>query len=191
MGKMTRIYLKKTKDSGENSRELIRRLAWEYSGDTGLFLGDYKSFVNHNNIKVDVDGKPFFQKGFPEFSISHSGEYWCCCFSMEACGIDIQEVRRVNTEGIAERFFTLGEQKYVLKEKEAGFYDIWTRREAYGKMTGKGFFVEAPDFVNGKGELKNRVKFKGAYYNLQEIQGPMKYKWSVCSRDKNIEVIKL
>ena len=30
-----------------------------------------------------------------------------------------------------------------------GFFDIWVRREAYGKFTGQGFFGECPELVSG------------------------------------------
>lgn len=41
---------------------------------------------------------------------------------------------------------------YVKDAGLEGFFEIWTRREAFGKYTGEGFFGEFRDFTDEKGE---------------------------------------
>ena len=41
---------------------------------------------------------------------------------------------------------------YIKEVGLEGFFEIWTRREAFGKYTGEGFFGEFRDFIDDKGE---------------------------------------
>ncbi|MGN0713512.1 MAG: 4'-phosphopantetheinyl transferase family protein, partial [Anaerovoracaceae bacterium] len=84
-----------------------------------------------------------------QFSISHSGGLWACILGNGPCGIDLQENRSCRQDAIAARFFSDAEADYVKQTGLPGFYRIWTRREAFAKFTGLGFFGmagELPDF---------------------------------------------
>ena len=97
-------------------------------------------------------GKPFFTSPAAadiQFSISHSGGLWACILGNGPCGIDLQENRSCRQDAIAARFFSDAEADYVKQTGLPGFYRIWTRREAFAKFTGLGFFGmagELPDF---------------------------------------------
>ena len=97
-------------------------------------------------------GKPFFTSPAAadiQFSISHSGGLWACILGNGPCGIDLQENRSCRQDAIAARFFSDAEADYVKQTGLSGFYRIWTRREAFAKFTGLGFFGmagELPDF---------------------------------------------
>ena len=97
-------------------------------------------------------GKPFFTSPAAadiQFSISHSGGLWACILGKSPCGIDLQENRSCRQDAIAARFFSDAEADYVKQTGLPGFYRIWTRREAFAKFTGLGFFGmagELPDF---------------------------------------------
>ncbi len=97
-------------------------------------------------------GKPFFTSPAAadiQFSISHSGGLWACILGKSPCGIDLQENRSCRQDAIAARYFSENEADYVRKTGLSGFYRIWTRREAFAKFTGLGFFGmagELPDF---------------------------------------------
>lgn len=87
-------------------------------------------------------GKPYLAKG-PYFSLSHSGRYAACAVSDQEIGLDIQQCKRTAWEKTARRFYTSGEQACLEcleneQEKERLFYRLWTRKEAYGKLTGEG-----------------------------------------------------
>lgn len=87
-------------------------------------------------------GKPEIE-GFPlHFSLSHSGAYVLCAVSERQIGADIQQFRKTDLLRLTERFFT--EQEYEMlrqcgtAEREALFFELWSRKEAYGKLTGEG-----------------------------------------------------
>lgn len=86
-------------------------------------------------------GKPYLTGG-PFFSLSHSGEYAACAISEEEVGLDVQRMRKIPYDRLAQRFFPEREWKALLACEEAGrdelFYRLWTRKEAYGKFTGEG-----------------------------------------------------
>lgn len=71
-------------------------------------------------------------------SVTHSGVYFACAVADCPVGVDLQERRRANVEGISRRYFSEREQEYVKTFGEKGFFTIWTRKEAYSKLTGLG-----------------------------------------------------
>lgn len=91
------------------------------------------------SLRLSVRGKPFFdQPGAPYFSISHSGDIWAVALCARAVGFDIERVKERNTRAVAARFFSESEQKYALRLGESAFFDIWTAKESYIKLTGQG-----------------------------------------------------
>ncbi len=89
-------------------------------------------------------GKPYFRDLPYYFSLSHSGDYVFCALSTEEIGADIQQHRRQlkedNRRRLAARFFSEEEKRAleIAGEREELFYRLWTRKEAFGKMTGEG-----------------------------------------------------
>ena len=89
------------------------------------------------------NGKPYLQDYSVYFNLSHSGNYVICAVSPREVGVDIQEYKKVDMERLARRFFSEEEQTILEgrmdgQEKRKLFYQLWTRKEAYGKLTGKG-----------------------------------------------------
>lgn len=89
------------------------------------------------------NGKPYLQDYPLYFNLSHSGNYVVCAVSPREVGVDIQEYRQVDMERLARRFFSEEEQSILTacaneKEQCKLFYQLWTRKEAYGKLTGEG-----------------------------------------------------
>lgn len=97
-------------------------------------------------------GKPYFEGLEIYFNISHSRDIWACLIGPDCCGLDVQYVKPCNYEKIARRFFSSSENMYIKEAGLEGFFEIWTRREAFGKYTGEGFFGEFRDFTDEKGE---------------------------------------
>lgn len=90
------------------------------------------------------EGKPYFRDLPFYFNLSHSGDYVLCAVSSAEIGTDIQQHCGKNVERLARRFFTereaaaleqAGEER---ETRERLFYRLWARKEAYGKLTGKG-----------------------------------------------------
>ena len=111
------------------------------------------------------EGKPYFRDLPFYFNLSHSGDYVLCVVSAAEIGADIQQHgRREKGRGqggeesgvseqnafrdnsavfgrLASRFFSERECAALNQagaEREQLFFRLWARKEAYGKLTGKG-----------------------------------------------------
>ena len=118
-------------------------------------------------------GKPFL-RGRDDFyfSVSHSGECVAFVSGNEPVGIDIERQNRGN-EKIARRFFTENEYKKIYGTDSAvSFSKIWTSKEAYIKMTGKGLSqgLDTFDVLDGT---------SNGYFTTFEIEGG--YTVTACS----------
>lgn len=92
-------------------------------------------------------GKPYFENKDIFFSNSHTENFWGVAFFKDNIGFDLQVHKGNNIEKIARRFFDEAEENYVKENGLDGFYHIWTRKEAFGKYTGQGFFGKMPSMV--------------------------------------------
>lgn len=95
-------------------------------------------------IGRQAKGKPYFNN-LPQlhFSVSHSGNIFVCAFSDVPVGVDIQEYKNRPDEAercrkIAARFFHPDEADALDADTVSAFYNIWTAKEAYVKLTGEG-----------------------------------------------------
>ena len=130
-------------------------------------------------------GKPYI-KGLPaHYNVSHTGNMWMCIVGPEECGLDIQLAKDCDFEKIAARHFTDEEQDYVRLWGLDGFFRIWTRREAYGKFTGRGFYGEMPPFVDAGGNLQACTG--GAYLREIEIADDIFCVYCTGGKDDEIE----
>lgn len=82
-------------------------------------------------------GKPCFS-GFPDihFNISHTEKAILVAVSDENVGVDIEKITNARN-GVAQKYFTDDEKQYC-QGQDARFFEIWTKKEAYAKYTGKG-----------------------------------------------------
>ena len=86
------------------------------------------------------NGKPYF-KNYPYyFNLSHSGDYVICALSEREVGADLQVHRATDLERLAGRYFSPAEIEAFrqAEDRTAFFFRLWARKEAYGKLTGKG-----------------------------------------------------
>lgn len=92
--------------------------------------------------RYNESGKPYFTRFPLFFSLSHSGPFILCACSLQEIGADVQRVTGGNWRSLSRRFFTKEEMAFLesLPEEEApdAFIQLWTRKEAYGKLTGEG-----------------------------------------------------
>jgi 4'-phosphopantetheinyl transferase len=85
-------------------------------------------------------GKPYFKELPLQFSVSHTDNLWVCLISdcADPVGVDVQKKKEYSYEKIAARYFTDDEKAELSKNGTEAFFEIWTRKEAYAKYTGKG-----------------------------------------------------
>ena len=90
-------------------------------------------------IVEDENGKPYIPGNPVYFSISHSGTKAMVVISDVEVGCDIQIVKNKEVS-IADKFFTENECKEIKNSEnpETTFYKMWTLKESFMKLTGKG-----------------------------------------------------
>lgn len=100
--------------------------------------------------KFDIDCQPTFAIGehgkptlmeFPHlnFSLSHCKEAVGCLIDEHPCGLDIEHIRPVN-ESLIRYTMNEDEVKKIMEARcpEKVFTELWTRKEAVGKLRGVG-----------------------------------------------------
>jgi 4'-phosphopantetheinyl transferase len=101
-------------------------------------------------------GKPsLIGQGGPNrltFNISHAHGLVLCAFSRgRELGVDLERIRpEAAQDGVAERFFSLAEVKSLralpVHAQAIGFFNCWTRKEAYIKARGEGLTIPLNQF---------------------------------------------
>lgn len=139
-------------------------------------------------IETNEFGKPYC-KDHPEahFNISHSGHIIICVTSDVECGVDIEDLSVEHpVMNLANRFLsTLEANAVVLSEDpNKAFCRLWTLRESYVKMRGKGFNIGLStlrcDFHRGVASMiEQNVVQKDAFFH--ELKGIPGYQASVCT----------
>lgn len=123
-------------------------------------------------------GKPYF-KNYPYyFNLSHSGDYVVCALSEREVGIDLQEHRGAAFERVAQRYFSSAEVFALMHAQDgaAFFFRLWARKEAYGKLIGKGIMeVAGKDLWSGGAEADG-----GEALCFEEYEGLQGYSMAVC-----------
>lgn len=110
------------------------------------------SGISENDIviKYDENSKPYSENTNLHFSISHSGDYAVCVVSATPIGIDIEKIRQLNMQSV-RRFANSDETLYIFGHQPEKidfeshdlevlerFFEVWTKKEAYGKLLGVG-----------------------------------------------------
>ncbi|MEE0968365.1 MAG: 4'-phosphopantetheinyl transferase superfamily protein, partial [Clostridia bacterium] len=97
-------------------------------------------------------GRPFFDgAASPVFSISHTNGLVVCSIirnNTSMIGVDCEKLYTKNPTLLAERFFAPCERKYIIRSDDTAmaFTEIWTKKEAYIKLLGKGLSVPLSSF---------------------------------------------
>ena len=101
--------------------------------------------LSEKNLKYSENEKPFVDNLF--FNISHAGDYVVGVLSDCEVGCDIEKVVNAPLE-IAEHYFNSGELEYIKSEqdKDRAFFTLWTLKESYMKMTGRGMSLLLDSF---------------------------------------------
>lgn len=90
-------------------------------------------------------GKPYLAKEQGvKFNLSHAGDWVVAAVSSLEVGIDVEQIKPIEMD-IAKRFFTKDEYLELMtvneKDRIILFYKLWTLKESYVKMIGKGLTI--------------------------------------------------
>ncbi len=125
-------------------------------------------------------GKPYFKDSSISFSLAHSGDISVAAICDEkdnVIGIDVEKINeRSNITELAERFFNESEKAefYRLGKAPETFFELWTKKEAYAKMTGEGLASVIGDQSIAK--VSNSRSMCYEFYNNND-----RYILSLCS----------
>lgn len=144
-----------------------------------------------SDFKTEISdtGKPYVSDADGVFfNVSHTGKYVLCAVSDVEVGADIEEIAEAETVmPIADRFFTPLERDAIsLSPSPAeAFCRLWTLRESYVKMTGKGFdrglAPLAMVFPGGVPKIKVDGKIRDDVF-FTEIRDVYRCRGAVCTR---------
>lgn len=132
-----------------------------------------QQILNNNleDLKYTDLGRPYLEN-HPNFNISHSNQIVICAISKDGkIGIDVEELKEINFQGLSKRYFHYNEQQLIKNKKD--FFRIWTRKEAILKAQGCGLRVELKQLDT----TRNPVELDQNYW-LYPIDLP--FKNSVC-----------
>jgi len=153
--------------------------------------------LTNNQIQFTENefGKPHL-KGHENihFNIAHSGEWVFCALAKKPVGVDVEVIKPRNMD-VAKRFFSEEELEHLFSKSESDqlslFYKIWTLKESYIKMIGKGlhcplntFTIDingGPPYIKLNGERNNSVYFK-------TFPIDPKYQMALCAKSFNCAV---
>lgn len=109
-----------------------------------LLLGELEKTVEIS-YGYGERGKPYFEKIPLYFNVSHSDDYVVCVFSNQEIGVDLQcvgEMADSRLDRMVRHFFSQPEVEMwdglSVTERKHFFYQQWSRKEAYGKLSGEG-----------------------------------------------------
>ncbi len=122
-----------------------------------VILGRYLNLEpDRLRFSYGAQGKPYLAQpaGNPplSFNLTHSHELALYAFTLgREVGIDVEYIKPLpDLEQIAGRFFSAQEQAQLLAlppaQKAAGFFNCWTRKEAYIKALGQGLSIPLDAF---------------------------------------------
>ena len=103
--------------------------------------------------------KPYIKDGGLYFSVSHSGDVVAIATDTVEVGCDLEYIVTGNRLKIADRFYHPAERDYVARadDKPVAFTRIWTRKEAYLKMTGEGISSDLTAFDTVLSPLSEQI----------------------------------
>lgn len=125
------------------------------------------------------------------FSLSHSGDYAICSIGDKPIGNDIERVKEGHLK-VADRFFTPEELAflYAVQDEEEitrRMFRIWTMKESFLKVTGKGISLPLRDFTvmvdEETGKIRVRHTFNAMYYHMKEYSEIPGYRVAVCCQE--------
>ena len=162
----------------------------------GYLIWNYLGLKDEVELKTNEYGKPY-AKGYPDFSISHSGEmvvFVKCDEHSESgeskstgavIGIDIEIVKERNLK-VAEKVFTPLELEWMKEDTLRRFHILWTRKESVMKAMGRGFKMPFKSFE----VIASKLDGKEADEIAEEIvvEGRRLYIKTICEEDYMISV---
>lgn len=104
-------------------------------------------------------GKPYFEEGFPHFSLSHAGALVAVSVSDVPTGVDVERMNRPVSPAMVRRCLSREEADAY----DGDFYRFWCRKECIVKLTGEGL----TGYPNGIDAFDPRFLFQETTITLE------------------------
>lgn len=157
--------------SYKNEGDFLRCLAG------GLLM---QKALGTDDVAIEENGKPYLPDG-PHFSLSHSGSWAVLAVSDAPLGVDVEKAGGRNWRRLMGRLHPREiEALRLCAEPEALFYRIWTRKESYVKMLGRGLSMDFRAFCvyDETGEARIHAAPPVFFHEYADLPG---YALTVCS----------
>lgn len=131
--------------------------------------------LTENDLRYSENEKPVADHVF--FNVSHAGDYVVGVSSDCEVGCDIEKIRKAPME-IAQRHFQAAESAYIqaAPDRDKAFFTLWTLKESYMKMTGKGMSLPLNSFEivrTTDGFALGKSTEKPCFFQTMEFDGHM------------------
>lgn len=143
--------------------------------------------LTESDLRYSKNEKPVADHVF--FNVSHAGDYVVGVSSDCEVGCDIEKIRKAPME-IARRYFQMAESAYIqtANDRDKAFFTLWTLKESYMKMTGKGMSLPLDSFEivrTTDGFALGKSPENPCFFKTMEFDG---YMFSV-SNEKNFVIV--
>ncbi len=131
--------------------------------------------LTESDLRYSENEKPVADHVF--FNVSHAGDYVVGVSSDCEVGCDIEKIRKSPME-IARRYFQMAESAYIqaANDRDKAFFTLWTLKESYMKMTGKGMGLPLDSFEivrTTDGFVLGKSPEKPCFFQTMEFDGHM------------------
>lgn len=173
-------------DRRERTERLKNEAGQRLSAGAGLLLKAALSQAGAEQAKIicGENGKPYI-KGRDDlfFNLSHSKDMVICAVAPCEVGCDV-EFKRPSVSRIADRYYTPEEQIFTALAPD-NFFRMWTLKESFLKVTGKGLALALTDFSINVSETGISVSqsVDERSYSFKEYFSFDGYCCSVCAAD--------
>lgn len=119
-------------------------------------------------------------------NVSHSGQWAVLAWDDAPVGIDIEQMKSIDVLHIAKHVFSSHEYERLSKQKEdrlEHFYTLWTLKESYIKMDGRGLSLPLDSFTiipSGSQFVLLDQPMGGPYFHTYALEP--NYRVAVCSK---------
>ncbi len=90
------------------------------------------------------------------FNLSHTDNAAAAALFSKPVGVDVQSIRPIS-DALLARFFSEEEQKYCSSRDARQRIAVWTKKEAYSKMIGRGLSLPFPTFSTLSPEISDKI----------------------------------
>jgi 4'-phosphopantetheinyl transferase len=109
-----------------------------------------------------------------QFNLAHSDDMAIYAITLNYdVGIDIEKMRPTYNQLVAQRFFNEKENHLLMqlptKEKMAGFYRVWSRKEALIKAVGKGLSLPLSSFCVATQDVDETIVLENDTWSLHPL----------------------